>query len=110
MISARRGLALMALGVLIVASCEPAPASADPIAPQVVNYAYTAAAAMCVALDAYPTLPGVDGVLDGIHDDIGFTWTQAGQALVLGVQYRCPRHLPLLQRYASTVTGAGVSV
>lgn len=100
-----RTLLLMLFGALIVAACNATPAHADPIAPQVINYAVAASPAMCYALDQHPNLPGVDGVLLGIQDDSGFTTTQAGQALVLGVRYRCPWHLPLLQRYAATWAG-----
>lgn len=112
MISVRVWLFLMAVGAVIAILLlnAPANAQAEPVAPQVINYAYTAAPVMCSTLDAYPSLPGVDGVLDAIHDDSGFTWTQTAQALVLGVQFRCTRHIPLLQRYANTTNGpVGVS-
>lgn len=89
-------------------------AGADPIQvePQVANYARTAAPAVCGTLDAYPTLTGVSAVLQGIKDDTGFTMAQSAQVLVLSVENKCPRHLPLLQRYASTYSPApgGVSV
>lgn len=101
-----RTLLLILLGWLIAAAAWNAtPAHADPVAPQVINYAIAASPAMCNTLTAYPTLPGVDGLLAGIENDSGFTTTQAGQALVLGVRYRCPWHLPLLQRYATTWAG-----
>lgn len=96
---------LMLFGALIAATFTATPAHADPIAPQVINYAVTASPAICHTLELYPTLPGVDGVLQGIQNDSGFTATQAGQVLVLGVQYRCPWHLPLLKRYADTWAG-----
>ncbi|OBS01853.1 hypothetical protein A9W98_17870 [Mycobacterium gordonae] len=100
-----RTLLLMLFGALIAAAACNTPAHADPVAPQVINYAVATSPAMCYALDAHPTLPGVDGVLLGIQNDSGFTITQSGQALVIGVEYRCPRHLPLLKRYADTWTG-----
>ncbi|MGV0042064.1 hypothetical protein [Mycobacterium colombiense] len=80
------------------------PANAEPrsIEPQVFNYAITAAPAMCTVLDKYPTLPGVEGVLQGIENDSGFTAFQAGEALAIGVQAECPRHIALLQRFADT--------
>lgn len=77
-------------------------AKADPIEPQVFNYAVTAAPAICAVLDKYPTLPGVEGVLQGIENDSGFTAFQAGEALAIGVQAQCPRHIALLQRFADT--------
>lgn len=80
------------------------PAHADPrsIEPQVFNYAITSAPAMCSVLDKYPTLPGVEGVLEGIQNDSGFTAFQSGEALAIGVQVQCPRHVALLQRFADT--------
>ncbi len=90
------------------------PAHADPksVEPQVFNYAVASAPAMCVVLDKYPTLPGVEGVLLGIQNDSGFTAYQAGEALAIGVQVQCPRHIALLRRfadtYAPTTSGVGV--
>lgn len=103
----------IAAGVLIGCAGTGA-AEADPIQvePQVANYARIAAPAICSTLDAYPTLPGVSAVLQGIRDDSGFTTRQAAQVLVLSVENRCPRHIALLQRYANTYTPdtGGVSV
>lgn len=104
----RATLWLMAAGGLIgYAVVGSVPAHADPgsIEPQVARYALTAAPSMCLVLDEYPTLPGVEGVLQGIHNDSGFTAYQSGEALALGVQTQCPRHLPLLERFARTFIG-----
>ncbi len=80
------------------------PAQAEPrsIEPQVFQYAISAAPAMCTVLDRYPTLPGVEGVLQGIQNDSGFTAFQSGEALAIGVQLQCPRHVALLKRFADT--------
>lgn len=80
------------------------PAHADPgsVEPQVFQYAITSAPAMCTVLDSYPTLPGVEGVLQGIQHDSGFTAYQSGEALAVGVQLQCPRHIALLKRFADT--------
>ncbi|OBK92621.1 hypothetical protein A5646_03290 [Mycobacterium sp. 1245499.0] len=92
------------------------PAHADPgsIEPQVMRYALASAPAMCAVLDKYPTLPGVEGVLQGIQNDSGFTPYQAGEALAVGVQVQCPRHVALLQRFADTyaprTSGVGATV
>jgi hypothetical protein len=96
----RAAVAVAATGAVLL-SCS-APADADPIEPYVVNYAQTTAQAICATLDDYPSLPGIDGVLQGIQDDSGFTGRQAAQVLVLAVDNRCPRHLPLLRRYVAT--------
>lgn len=90
----------MLFGAMIAAAT--APAHADPVAPQVVNYARAVAPAVCGTLDDYPTLPGVAGVVAGIQDDSGFTTDQSVQVLVLSVESRCVRHWPLLQRFADT--------
>lgn len=85
-----------------------AAAHADPgaVEPQVIRYAINAAPAMCSTLDSYPTVPGVQGVLRGIEADSGFTPYQSGQALALGVQADCQRHIPLLQQFVSSVLGS----
>lgn len=98
-----RFLLLMLFGALIAAAaCNATPAHADPVAPQVINYAHVAAPAVCETLDGHPSLPGVSGVIAAIQDDSGFTTDQSVQVLVLSVQTRCVRHLPLLQRFADT--------
>lgn len=77
------------------------PANADNGASsEVTNYALDAAPAMCSTLDDYPSIPGVQGVLKGIENDSGFNAYQAGQALVIGVESNCPRHMGLLTRFA----------
>lgn len=101
MIRARTWLYLMLFGALIVAACN-IPAHADPVAPQVINYARAVAPAVCEVLDDHPSLPGVAGVIAGIRDDSGFTTDQSVQVLVLSVESRCVRHVPLLQRFADT--------
>ncbi|PIJ36762.1 DUF732 domain-containing protein [Mycobacterium heckeshornense] len=73
-----------------------APAKADPAS----NYAAIAAPAVCSTLDAYPTLPGVEGVLQAVQRDSGFTVEQTARVVVLSVTSRCPRHLWLLQEFA----------
>lgn len=93
------------------------PAHADPagtVEPQVFSYAIRSAPAMCTTLDTFPTLTGVQGVLQGIENDSGFTEYQSGQALTIGVQVQCPRHIALLKRFADTYaprnTAGGMTV
>lgn len=98
-----RTLLLMLFGAIIAAAaCNAAPAHADPVAPYVINYANIAAPAVCGTLDDHPSFPGISGVIQAIQDDSGFTTDQAVQVLVISVQTRCVRHLPLLQRFADT--------
>lgn len=78
------------------------PAHADPVEPQVRNYATIAASAVCTTLDKYPTLPGVSGTVQAVADDSGFTVTQAAQVVSISVINVCPRHIPLLQRFVAT--------
>lgn len=73
-------------------------AGADPD----VNYAVVSAPAVCGVLDDYPTFSGIEGVLAGVMRDSGFTAYQAGQVVYLAVEETCPRHLPLLDRFAAT--------
>lgn len=77
-----------------------AAAHADPIEPQVISYAAHNAGRVCATLDAYPTFPGITGILAGIKNETGFTGPQTAEALVLSVNAACPRHLPLLQNFA----------
>lgn len=101
--------AVMAMVLTAIACVTAIPAHADPksVEPQVFNYAVASAPAMCVVLDRYPTLPGVEGVLQGIQNDSGFTAYQAGEALAIGVQVQCPRHIALLKRFADTYSPTG---
>lgn len=89
------------VGVLAAAAAggiAAAPAHADPAT----NYAAVVAPAVCSTLDAYPTLPGVEGVLQAVQRDSGFTVADTARVVVWAVSSRCPRHLPLLQRFADT--------
>src|ERR1700744_2141917 len=73
-------------------------ANADPVAPYVANYASVSAPAVCAALDAYPTFPGLVTTTQAIQNDTGFTLAQAAQVLGISVINHCPRHIPLLNR------------
>jgi hypothetical protein len=77
------------------------PAEAEPVSPDVVAYAVKAAPALCITLAAYPSVAGVWGVLEGIEAN-HFTLAEAKEALMIGVQHRCPSFLPLVQRYIDT--------
>lgn len=86
----------------LVIGCASIPkANADPVSPNVASYAISNAAAVCATLDDYPTLDGVAAVAYGINGD-GFTFHEAGQIIALSVESKCPRHLPLLQRFIDT--------
>ena len=76
-----------------------APAKAD-VDRVVVAYAAQYAGAVCRTLDEYPTVDGVYGIGLSIMDD-GLTAYQAGQVIGLSVLEVCPRHIALMQNFAS---------
>lgn len=77
------------------------PANAEPTDPDIIAYAVKSAPRMCLILATYPSVAGVLGVLEGIEAN-GLTPSQAKQALMIGVQTRCPSYLPLVQRFIDT--------
>jgi len=78
------------------------PSHADPITPSVAVYAAQNAPAVCSTLADFPSIPGLEGVMDAIVTD-GFTGYQAGQIVALAVQARCPRFEPLLEEFVREV-------
>ncbi|WP_373233999.1 DUF732 domain-containing protein [Mycobacterium marinum] len=84
------------------------PAGADP--DPVLDYATRNAGRVCATLDRYPTLAGVDGLLDAVQQDSGFSDHDTGRAVGLAVNNICPKHADLLQRYAYAVTSANGGV
>jgi len=88
---------LMAIGVYGSST-----AHADPVS----VYTVTAAPVVCEVLDTYPTIAGVEGVLDGVKADTGFTTYQAAGVVVNAVYSSCPRHIALLQAFANTAQDA----
>ena len=85
------------------------PGHAEPSDAKVVNYAASVATAVCGTLADFPTLPGVQGVLQGVKQDSGFTDYETGEAVAIAVKLGCPRFIPLLQRFADTYAG-GTSI
>lgn len=75
----------------------PVKADADRV---VVAYAAQYAGAVCNTLDEYPTIDGVYGIGVSIMED-GLTAYQAGQVIGLSVLEVCPRHIALMQNFAS---------
>lgn len=97
-----------AAGALIGAALyHSAPADADPTRQQIINYAASAAPAICATLNDYPTLTGVVGVLRGVMQDTGFSVSDTGAVVVLAVENQCPQFIPLLQRFADTYSRSG---
>jgi hypothetical protein len=97
--------ALIATGMILPSLLFAPPAKADPVS----NYTAIAAPAVCGTLDAYPTVAGVTGVLEGVVQDSGFGYYDAGLVVAAAVINECPRHLPLLQRFIA-VYGKGRTV
>jgi hypothetical protein len=76
-----------------------APVKAD-VDRVVVAYAAQFGGAVCTTLDEYPTIDGVYGIGLSIMED-GLTAYQAGQVIGLSVLEVCPRHIALMQNFAS---------
>lgn len=65
---------------------------------RVIDYAVTAAGAVCTIIGRYPNLHGVVGVMQGLAEDSGFSDEQVGEVVTLSVLAECPEHVGLLQR------------
>jgi ribulose kinase len=82
-----------------------AAAKADPISPVVAAYATRYAGAVCAVLDAYPSVGGVTGALQGVMAD-GFTAYEAGQVVGIAVVGQCPEHLDAVQAFIDRYSAA----
>lgn len=72
-------------------------ADADPA----LDYASLYAGAVCSTLDEYPSIAGVTGIGQAIHED-GLSFYDAGRAVGIAVAVECPRHQPLLDAFVAT--------
>ena len=97
-------LATIGLGAIIAAIAAP-PARAD----YVDDYTLDNAWRVCLVLDAYPSVNGVEGVLAGIMKD-GLTPKDAGTVLARSVIGWCPEHKPEVDRFVARYSNAGVMV
>lgn len=82
------------LAGLMFGGCEP-PAHADEVA---VDYAAGHSKALCTTLSEFPTLIGLQGLLEAVVD-AGLTDVQAGEAVGTAVITACPRFEYLLDRF-----------
>lgn len=102
----RRRLGLAFLGAILAgAVLGTGVAKADPVD----DYVLTYAPAVCSTLDKYPTVGGVEGILQVIIQDDGFTPYQAGQIIGRAVIGWCPEHSSEVNRFiAKWTTGSTV--
>lgn len=70
-------------------------------------YASEYGPAVCATLDDYPSIAGIIGIGQAIVED-GLTEYDAGTAIAYSVVFLCPRHVPLLQRFARIYGKAAV--
>lgn len=90
---------LIAFGaILAFAVMFSIPAHSEPLDVNSTIYAARNAPAVCEVLTVYPSLPGLEGVIQGVEND-GFTATQAGGIVAIAVQAKCPRFDGLLQQF-----------
>lgn len=54
--------------------------------------------AICMTLDDYPSISGVQGILNGMYEN-GIAARQAGRYIGQAVTQICPEHLSLVERY-----------
>lgn len=90
-------LVMAFLGCAVVLLSAPARADTDNVA---FAYAATYGGAVCAVLDDYPSFDGIIGIGQSIHGD-GLSYAQAGEVIFLAAQEICPRHLPLVTRFAA---------
>ena len=109
-LTVRAAVLLATILLLIGAIAASAKADADPHT-QVDDlvstiYADQHADAICSTLDAYPSVPGLIGVLEGVRNHGHLTDLQVGEAVGIAVHYRCPRHIALLRDFVAMRTSA----
>lgn len=98
---------LMLASVIIGASIGfSARAHADPITDRARTYTDGHAAAVCLTLDRYPTIAGIQGIGQAIVQD-GLTYREAGQVIGMSVLQICPIHTPELEAFVAMYANAG---
>lgn len=90
-------------GLATVAALVSAPsAHADRVDDYVAAYGQ---AAICPVLDEYPTNAGILGILNHLVESENFTSYSAGMVIAHSVTLFCPRHIPVLRKFADTYNG-----
>ncbi len=97
---------MAALGVITwAASAKADPAdTSDPVA---VAFAAHYGAAVCSTLADYPSVAGLEGIMQAIEQE-GLTPRQAGEAAALSVYELCPRYSYILDRFVAIFGPQGV--
>lgn len=90
-------VALSPLALIPVGLLAPE-AHADPVD----NYTATVAPAVCATLRDFPTFNGIKGVAQGIVEDTGWSYHDAGTVIGQSVAIYCPDMFPLLNRFIRT--------
>lgn len=94
-------MALMAaLGALAMLASAPH-AKADEPSPALIDYTITYGPVACNVLDEYPTIGGLQGVMNGVMEHGGWSAFESGQITALAVAEYCPEYVPLLNRFVS---------
>jgi hypothetical protein len=87
-------------GLATVAALVSAPsAHADRVDDYVAAYGQ---AAICPVLDEYPTNAGILGILNHLVESENFTSYSAGMVIAHSVILFCPKHIPVLRKFADT--------
>lgn len=93
-----RVFVLVGLGAILAASTGVARANGPA------EYADEAAPIICEVIHEYPSVGGVEGVIQGVINDTGFSPYQAGQVVGTAVATYCPELAPILRRYIAVYT------
>lgn len=87
---------LMATGVTVAAlACYPAVAHATPA----YDYGTANAANVCSTLTNVPSVGGVGGIVEAMHELGGLTYEQSGEAILTAVYTSCPQFMPLITAF-----------
>lgn len=96
---------LAALGYLYLVAYAPT-AKADVTDPQVIAFTAAFGGVVCSVLDdGHATPAGVYGISQGIVEESGLSYYQAGQVIGLSVAEICPRHLAPVKAFAKSSPG-----
>lgn len=90
-------------GLATVAALVLAPsAHADRVDDYVAAYGQ---GAVCPVLDEFPSNAGVLGIVSHLVESQGFTSYDAGLVIAHSVLLFCPKHIPVLRKFAATYNG-----
>lgn len=97
----RRLLVLAGLGGMVAAATITAGVAKADV---VTDYVAANARIVCLVLDEYPTVEGIQGVGEAIVED-GLSPRAAGEVIARSVIALCPEHLPELHLFVARWNG-----